>query len=82
MPGASDVAVYEEQYTGPRGPSGARIVVGTVNEILFAMVFGADGEMWSWDEVISIAALQVQRFGEFFRTGQRAERRAGTKVPS
>jgi hypothetical protein len=61
VPGLPDALIYEEQTAGPNGPGGTRIVAGTIEKILFVMDFSSLGELWPWDEVTSITALQVAK---------------------
>jgi hypothetical protein len=61
IPGVLEPLVYEERFIGPRGPGGSILVAGAVDEIVFNLEFSALGELWSWDDVRSIAAKQVEK---------------------
>jgi hypothetical protein len=58
VPGLSGTMVYEEQFTGPDGHGGTRIVAGAIGKVLFALDFSSLGDLWPWDDVVSMAAAQ------------------------
>lgn len=58
---SADVMAYELQYVGPNGMGGERIIVRAIGKLVLIMNFVAAGELWSWDEVLSIASFQSQK---------------------
>ena len=61
LPGSTDTWIYEKSTTGPRGDGLARYVGGTVDHILFLTCFTGPEETWSWADVLTLTALQVER---------------------
>jgi hypothetical protein len=56
-----DVMAYEIQRSGPNGEGGERLIVRVIDELLLTMDFVAAGDLWSWDEVLSIASFQTHK---------------------
>jgi hypothetical protein len=52
---------YEERFTGPQGPGGTRLIAGAVDEMVFVMDFSSLGDLWPWDDVSSLATLEVEK---------------------
>ena len=62
---ASEVAdypfVYEQSTIGEHGPSAARYVAGTVDQVVFVVACAEFGKGWQWNEVASVAGSQAQK---------------------
>ncbi len=61
LPGSTDTWIYEKSTTGPQGDRLARYVGGTVDHILVLTCFTGPEETWSWADVLTLTALQVER---------------------
>ena len=69
LPGSTDTWIYEKSTTGPRGDALARYVGGTVDHILFLTCFAGPEGTWSWADVLTLTALQVERIGVALNAG-------------
>jgi hypothetical protein len=64
VPGFEQLIVRELLGSALNQPIGDRILFGSVGEIFVRMSFGANGDierLWPWNEIISIATMQVER---------------------
>ena len=69
LPGSTDTWIYEKSTTGPRGDELARYVGGTVDHILFLTCFTGPDGAWSWADVLTLTALQMERIGAALNAG-------------
>jgi hypothetical protein len=59
--GLSSVLTCEERSPQHEGVRGIRLIVGTIDQWLLSFGFSAMDGVWTWDEVTSITAAQVQK---------------------
>jgi hypothetical protein len=61
VPGLSSLFTCEERSPQQEGVRGIRLIVGTIDHWLLSIGFSAMNGVWTWDEVTSITAAQVQK---------------------
>lgn len=72
LPEVSHNIIREIEGTGPRGPEGDRLLAGTIDNFLIGLAFQAEGrveELWPWDEIVEIAALQARKIRKVLEEG-------------
>ena len=59
--GSPSIWAYEMETLGPKGEGVARHLMGTAGRIVFGLTAAGSSEMWSWEEVVSLAESIVLR---------------------
>jgi hypothetical protein len=59
--GAPAVWAYEKKTIGPRGVGIVRYLAWNVQHVEFIVCYSNDGDLWSWDEISTIARSQAEK---------------------
>jgi hypothetical protein len=59
--GAPEAWAYEKKTIGPSGMGIVRYLAWNVEHVEFIVCYSNDGEVWSWDEIVTIASSQAEK---------------------